>query len=264
MAIRSKQTVLKLGSDLSVERLELPSPSASVLGDVRWGRFDDLFTPAFWVSRMWVDGNSAHEKTPNYRLGNCLEEEVVACMLGGFGMRAEVGLAAFDRLRRRRLIRHRTTEVELRRALSEPLLCEGRLVRYRYPRQKARFVAQALRRLARETPPADDLEFRDWLLTFTGIGPKTASWITRNWKQSDRVAILDVHLHRAGVVIGLFDPSESLSKDYQKMEEKLVRFATALGVRLSDLDDLVWRYMKQLNHIALSLLENRARVPFAV
>ena len=48
------------------------------------------------------------------------------------------------------------------------------------------------------------------------------------------------------------------------MEEKLVRFATALGVRLSDLDDLVWRYMKQLNHIALSLLENRARVPFAV
>ncbi len=262
MSIRSKQVVLKLGADQSVKRLELPPPAHRVFGDVQWGRFDDLFTPAFWVSRMWLDDHSNPE-TPGYRLGRCLEEEVVACMLGGFGMRAEVGLAAFDRFRRQKLVRHDATEAELRRALTEPLSCQGRFVRYRYPKQKARFIAQALKRLGKETPPSDDLEFRDWLLTFNGVGPKTASWITRNWMQSDRVAILDVHLHRAGLIMGLFDTGESLAKDYIKMEAKLVRFASALGVRLSDLDDLVWRYMKQLNHVALGLLEDRARVPFA-
>jgi thermostable 8-oxoguanine DNA glycosylase len=179
-------------------------------------------------------------------------------MLGGFGMPAEVGLAAFERLQSRSLIRHDITESEIYLALKEPLSLSGRQIRYRYPKQKARFIAAALHRLGSESAPTDDIQFRDWLLSFTGIGPKTASWITRNWLSSDRVAILDVHLHRAGLLMGLFSPGDSLTRDYSEMEEKLVSFASALGVRLSDLDDLIWRYMKELNQLALGLIETKS------
>lgn len=254
---RTKQQILKLVAGDSVERMELPAPSTRVLGDIRWGRFDNLFTPAFWVSRIWIDGPMARANIPNYKLGTSLKEEVVACMLGGYGMPAEIGLAAFERFKDRRLIRASVTETELYAALIEPLNVDGKTVRYRYPRQKAGFIAAALKRLGVETAPADELEFRDWLVTFKGIGPKTASWITRNWLESDRVAILDVHLHRAGLLIGLFEPDETIAKHYQQMEGKLVKFASAIGVRLSELDDLVWRYMKNLNRHAIGLVESR-------
>lgn len=257
MSNRTMQQIMKLGAGDSVEQMELPAPSARVLGDIRWGRFDNMFTPAFWASRIWIDGPASSTKTPNYRLGANLNEEVVACMLGGYGMPAEIGLAAFERFKERGLIRASVTDAELYAALIEPLNVGGKTVRYRYPRQKAGFIAAALQRLGAETAPADELEFRDWLVTFRGIGPKTASWITRNWLESDRVAILDVHLHRAGLLIGLFDPDETIAKHYQQMEDKLVRFAKAIGIRLSELDDLVWRYMKNLNRRAIGLVESR-------
>jgi N-glycosylase/DNA lyase len=245
---------MKLGAGDLVERMELPASSTRVLGDIRWGRFDDLFTPAFWVSRIWIDGTTARDTIPNYKLGTSLEEEVVACMLGGYGMSAETGLAAFKRLKDRQLIRASVTDTDLYTALIEPLNVAGKTVRYRFPRQKASFIAAALNRLGVEKAPADELEFRDWLITFKGIGPKTASWITRNWLESDRVAILDVHLHRAGLLIGLFEPDETIAKHYQQMEVKLVKFASAIGIRLSELDDLVWRYMKNLNLHAIGLV----------
>lgn len=254
MSNRTKQRIMKLGAGDAVERMELPASSTRVLGGIRWGRFDDLFTPAFWVSRIWIDGPTAQGSIPNYKLGMSLEEEVVACMLGGYGMPAEIGLAAFDRLKDRRLIRASVMATELYAALIEPLHVGGKTVRYRFPRQKAGFIAAALNRLGLEKAPEDELEFRDWLITFKGIGPKTASWITRNWLESDRVAILDVHLHRAGLLIGLFEPDETIAKHYKQMERKLVKFASAIGIRLSELDDLVWRYMKNLNLQAIHLL----------
>ncbi|MDZ3993341.1 hypothetical protein PspTeo4_24872 [Pseudomonas sp. Teo4] len=39
---------------------------------------------------------------------------------------------------------------------------------------------------------------RDWLLELPGIGYKTASWVARNWLDADDVAILDIHILRAG------------------------------------------------------------------
>ena len=43
---------------------------------------------------------------------------------------------------------------------------------------------------------------RDWLLAIPGIGPKTASWIVRNRTGSSAVAIIDVHILRAGTSAG--------------------------------------------------------------
>ena len=48
--------------------------------------------------------------------------------------------------------------------------------------------------------PQEPLSLREFLLQLHGIGYKTASWIVRNFTGSDDVAIVDIHLRRAGVI----------------------------------------------------------------
>lgn len=246
------QTVLTLRAG-RVKRLELPAPDDEVLPGVTWGRFDEFFTPAFWVARVWIDGPQSN--FAEYRLGRTLNEEVAACLLGGYGMPAEVGVAAFERLRTGGMLKAGVSASEFESALAEPLLVGGRTIRYRYPRQKGRYLCLALQRLAREQAPDDNRRFRDWLMTFDGIGPKTASWITRNHRHADDVAILDIHIQRAGRLAGLFSEQDRVERDYHKMERRLVAFAAALRLRLSVFDSLVWSYMKRLNHVALDSMK---------
>ena len=43
-------------------------------------------------------------KPPGYRLGRTLAEEFAACLLGGHGIPAPVGIAAYERLRERGIL----------------------------------------------------------------------------------------------------------------------------------------------------------------
>lgn len=237
--------------------LEVPGPEEEVMSGVKWGRFDHFFTPAYWFSQVWYQRSSSSSVV--YRLGDTLAEEVVACLLGGHGLPAEVGLAAFDRLKSRGFLSASAcSQEEVCAALVEPLIIRGRPVRYRYPKQRSQFVAEAINRLGRESAPlSDDMALRDWLLTFTGIGPKTASWITRNFLDSDNVAILDIHIFRAGLLAGLFRPNQTVTKHYSLLEDRLVGFSRALGVRLSILDTLMWCQMRDMGPVALNALRNR-------
>jgi len=231
----------------------LPPAESDVVPGVRWGKFDEFFTPAFWVARDWIDGDDSD--FTSYAIGRSFREDLAACLLGGHGMPAEVGLAAFKRLRDWHLLDGRATEVAIECALREPLQIGSRLVKYRFPRAKAGFVWAAMRRLNLEDPPtATGREMRDWLLKFRGIGPKTASWITRNSLGADDVAILDVHIIRAGFLMGLFSATECVRRDYFAMERKLVALADALGMKLSRFDSMIWCYMRRLNRLALRAL----------
>jgi thermostable 8-oxoguanine DNA glycosylase len=252
MASIEHQTVTTCRGSV-VEQLRLPAPQVEIVPGVRWGRFEEFFTPAFWVSRDWIDGEA--RTLADYRIGESLREEVAACLLGGHGMPAEVGLAAFRRLRERGLLDGRATQGAIESALSEPLVVSGRRVKYRFPHTKARFLWLAVQRLNVEAAPtASGRELRDWLLTFSGIGPKTASWIARNALGSDEIAILDIHVIRAGVLMGLFSPRDTVQRDYLRMEERLVGFARAVNLRLSRFDSMVWSYMRRLNRMALESL----------
>lgn len=237
--------------------LEIPDASSELIEGVRWGRFDHIFSPAFWLSRVWYQ--RALVLNLVYRLGENLTEEVVACLLGGYGLPAEVGLAAFNRLKERRLLcAGGSCEAQILSALTEPLTVGGRSMHYRYPKQRSHFVAEALKRLeSDEAPITNDLALRDWLLGFKGIGPKTASWITRNYLDSDNVAILDIHIYRAGLLAGLFSPEQSVVRDYDALEARLVRFARALKVRLAVLDTLMWCEMRQMGSFAIEALRCR-------
>jgi thermostable 8-oxoguanine DNA glycosylase len=239
--------------DGEIDHLQLPEADVEILPGVRWGKFDEFFTPAFWVSRSWIDGeNSPHL---DYSIGRSLREEIAACLLGGHGMPAEVGVAAFHRMRDRGLLNGTSPLNEIENALTEPMIIGKRQVRYRYPHTKSRFLAAAMQKLNAEPAPIHSpLELRSWLLTFSGIGPKTASWITRNTMHSDDVAILDIHIIRAGLLMGLFSPKHSIQRDYFDMETRLVAFARAAGVSLSRFDSIIWCYMRQMNQMVTNAL----------
>ncbi len=229
-------------------RLQLPSSDRQLLSRIRWGSFDELLTPAYWKGQAWQ-----HEQLGTYddcRLGRSLTEELAACLLGGYGMPAELGLAAYRRLRDRGLFERVPTVPALECALSEPFLMrQGVTRRYRFPRQKARYLAGCLQVIQDVNPPTSDVALRNLLMELPGIGPKTASWIVRNHRGSDAVAIIDVHILRAGRHIGLFPVSWQPQLHYVQLESAFLEFAAALDVRASLLDALIWDYMRRLPSI---------------
>lgn len=225
--------------------LALPGADAEVLPGIAWGRIDRFLTPAYWRARAWF-ATQQGEADEQFALGATLVEELAACLLGGHGIPAEVGLAAYSRLKSLNYLDGTPHQSgTFMDALSEPLLVGGRRVRYRFARQRSEYLSASIRRLVTELPEdLNELALRDWLASLPGLGLKTASWVTRNHFASDAVAILDVHLHRAGVVAGFFLPRHSIARDYHEMEARFISFAWALGVRPSVLDALMWRDMK--------------------
>lgn len=232
----------------------IAAPEASVVPGVPWGRPDELFTAAYWMTQYWMHRNELPRR--GHRIGETFEEEVVACLLGGHGIPAEVGLAAFKRLRDRGLISEPIDDtVALSDVLREPLSLGGRQIVYRFWSQKAKYVLWALRALREEPPPLDSSRaLRDHLLQLPGIGPKTASWIVRNWLGSNDVAILDVHVIRAGQLMGLFTSADRVEHHYFRMERRFLDFAGAIGVPAADLDALIWHHMRSSPRLVASLL----------
>jgi len=164
-------------------------------------------------------------------------------------MKAELGLAAYARLRDRGLLTGTPSQARLEAQLSEPFLLNGRLRRYRFPRQKARFLVTCLQRLSQFPEPPDDVALRDQLTTLPGIGLKTASWIVRNCRASNAVAIIDIHILRAGRLIGLFGASHDPSRHYRDLERRFLDLAAAISTPASTLDALIWDYMRRLSPI---------------
>jgi thermostable 8-oxoguanine DNA glycosylase len=248
-----------------IHELFIPEPSAFVLPGVPWGRFDTLFTPAFWRTQLWFAGlvklgddtvyeDTVHPNssfvTPNFALGTTLAEELAACLLGGYGIPAEIGLAAFQRVRTEALLaRPRTTrealQSQLHQALSAPLCVGGRSVNYRFAKQRSEYLAGALHALDElDLDPEYPRAFRNSLLRLPGIGYKTASWITRNHLASDQIAILDVHVLRAGRIAGYFPSSARVERDYLFLEQRFLEFAAALEVSAALLDAVMWDQMR--------------------
>ena len=225
--------------------LSLPEPHELLLPGICWGAFDELLTPAYWRGQLWQ-----HDVLGTYhdlRLGRTLTEELSACLLGGYGMPAELGLAAYARLRDNDLLSVGTTATTLENALSAPFSVGGRMRRYRFPRQKARQLAGCLGALEEFDKPEDDRALRDALAKLPGIGLKTASWVVRNYRGSNEVAIVDVHILRAGRHINLFPPDWEPQRHYRPLEEAFLRFAGALDVSAAMLDGLMWDYMRRLS-----------------
>lgn len=232
-----------LFSKVGALKVELPSAGIELMPGVRWGAIDAFPTPAYWVFQALNRRLSAQPM--RYRLGKSLAEEVGACLLGGHGIPAEVGLAAYGRLCLMDAFnpKHIPTVESVLSWLAEPLEVAGRPVRYRFAAQKSRYLAACLPVVHNAPSFRSGRQLRDWLLALPGIGPKTASWIARNWMDADDVAILDVHMLRFGQAIGLFDASMKVEKDYLELESIFLEFSSRVDVRPSELDAIIWHEM---------------------
>lgn len=231
-----------------ISEVHYPDADAWVMPGVRWGRVERLLTPAFWAYQCAVhqDSSGSHR----FRTGSTLREEFAVCMLAGYGVRAEVGMEAAERLRVEGVLDAgaEPTEAEICDLLQRPLMVGGRPVRYRFFRTKSKYLALGLQALSKSPPPEDDaLAFREWFDRLPGIGPKTASFLTRNWLGSDDVAILDIHVVRACQIAGVFPQTIDLAKNYPQLEKQFLAFAKGLSVRASWLDAIMWDDMRYLD-----------------
>ncbi|MEA3001512.1 MAG: hypothetical protein QOH81_300 [Sphingomonadales bacterium] len=223
----------------------VPSAHENVLPGIPWGSASRPFSPAYWAVRcQWPEA-----ELPTFvSRDKSLVEEIGFCLLGGFGIRYEVNKAAFERLRERGTfdLERDCSLQDILVLLTEPLKLNGRKVRYRFPNQRARRLI-----LMRQELSGSDLsevaptQLRKRLQELDGIGPKTASWIVRNYAGSDDVAILDVHVIRACRWMALFPPIIVLPRDYEELENRFLKFASIIGVRASVLDAVMWTEVRQ-------------------
>jgi thermostable 8-oxoguanine DNA glycosylase len=221
------------------------SPDAEVIPGVKWGRPEWVPSAAYWAAMAALSEDADDFVCKE----SSLREQVGFCLLGGFGITAEMNHAVYDRLEGAGTFEPSQTPVavEIESLLREPVLVDGRLRRYRFPKQRAARLAEAMCTLDERPPSLESMKaFRADLLLIRGIGPKTASWIARNWLGSEEVAILDIHIIRAGVLIGLFDRRQAVPRDYDAMEARFLEFARAIDVRPSLLDAIMWREMRKL------------------
>lgn len=234
-------------------RVEFPAADRELLPGVVWGSIEAFPTPAYWAYQVFARRLSGEQL--QYKLGRSLKEEVAACLLGGHGIPAPVGIAAFTTLRDEGMFEGAPSERDLYDRLSTPLTVNGRSVRYRFAKQKSRFLSDAMEVIENGNPPTTSGKLlRDWLLQIKGVGPKTASWVARNWLDADDVAILDIHIDRACRMCGLFPKSYSIEKNYFELESLFIALADSLGVKVSELDAVIWYEMMNSPRTVRSLL----------
>lgn len=232
----------------------LPNCSDEVLPGIKWGNYCQLYTPAFW-KYLYVQSDLP-VNYDSHRLGRTIIEEVVACLLGGYGIPSEMGLLAYDRLKKLDLIHPLVSHRKIYAALSKPFNSNGgKKVFYRFYNQKSNYIFEFLQRSdLSDLENYNDKELRKVLLTIKGIGPKTASWITRNWMKSENVAILDIHILRAGKIAGIFKETDDVSKQYFELENAYINFCKAMDVLPSNMDAIIWSYMKKSSKLAIKII----------
>lgn len=227
--------------------MEFPDPDEELLPGVSWGKPEVFFTPAFWKARYHIE--EAHKNHSQVTLGESLVEEVAACLIAGHGVSGEDGISVYRQMKDEGYWSSPSSDYSIyeTRLSSDFVRNSGTTFRYRFPKQKARYLSVALPSCRKvDIDALSDLELRNFLTTLPGIGLKISSWIVRNLRQSNSVAVLDVHLLRAGRLMKLFPPSIRLPKDYLLLERRFLAFAKAIDVTPSILDSLIWAHMRNI------------------
>ena len=233
------------------DECEKISEMSRILSEIDCNEAGRRFTKSYWEVQYLLDDTTC----ANYKLGSNLKEEVVACLLGGYGLKAELGLLAFHRIKNLRLICQEASFEDIEDAISAPFRWDGRDIHYRFSRQKAKYIYGFLQRSdIEEMEMMSGAKLRERLMTVKGIGPKTASWIARNQGNCEDVAIVDIHIYRAGRLAGFVNPRWDMQKDYYKIEESFLDFCHSINALPSKMDSIMWNQMKESNRRAIELL----------
>ena len=86
-------------------------------------------------------------------------------------------------------------------------------------------------------------EKREWLVeNIRGIGYKEASHFLRNVGFGDEIAILDRHILKNLVKLGVIKdvPKTITRKKYMEIESKMLKYSDEIGIPMDHLDLLLW------------------------
>jgi hypothetical protein len=209
-----------------------------------------------WWGPIWARYEHRYQgAVPARRAGEtALRKEMIFCLLGGHGITFELAQSATSAVWDLQPFDEAWTPAHLRRSVQrqlsqprfEPRCADGSLRRYRFPKRKARLIAEAARWVRVQggiRPGLNALETeeqrRAWLCDCPGVGMKTASWILRNCGWAQRLAILDVHLLRALDEAQLVT-NATLPRDYAQVERAYLDWADRLGACPAALDLFLW------------------------
>lgn len=224
-------------------------PIGSKLERVKLGSPLIFGTPSYWI----YQGHCHHTEFQNeYKKRvskRSLREEVLFCMLGGFGIPAEVAIKYYLIIKEHKFIHAPSIKFDdIYSILKAPIELNERAIRYRFPKQKSLRISQALNLLGSiDLSGLSHYESRDILTKLPGVGLKTASWVIRNHFDSNDVAIIDIHLERAAKHAGFFKETWTPSKDYKKMETAFLSFSNIAKLKASVLDLLIWNQMRNFS-----------------
>ena len=228
----------------SLIQVDLPPAKQEVLPDIKWGNAAGFPTIAYWLYKVLEKRLTGD--VIRYKLGNSLLEEIGACLLGGHGIPAANGLAAYEHMKSKGAFDGTLySKDEIFDWLSEPISLNDKTFKYRFAKQKSQYIHSAIQQINNKSAPSHSgKSLRNWLLEIKGIGPKTASWVARNWLDADDVAILDIHIYRAGLLGGFFKDEWTIEKNYHELESQFIALAESMKVRTSELDAVMWYEMQ--------------------
>ncbi len=134
---------------------------------------------------------------------------------------------------------------------SEELLCgELNYVRFKYTKAKNLILVRdifqkngklSIRPTLDQFP--DPKDAREWLVeNVRGMGYKEASHFLRNIGKGEHLAILDRHILKNLVLLGMIDkiPRSMSPKKYLEIESKMTVFAEDIKIPMEQLDLLLW------------------------
>ena len=188
-----------------------------------------------------------------------IENELLFCLMGGFGITYEHGRSAAEVIWQLRPFSEEWQDHDLFEAVLDELMqaqfvptkADGTLSRYRFPRRKASMIVKARNWLLLNSPLDQRLllmvsskERRSFLCDCPGVGLKTASWLLRNLGMGDELATIDIHVIRALSEAGRVPDNMRMPRDYELVEEAFLEWCYELNASPAAFDLFVWHWQR--------------------
>ena len=188
-----------------------------------------------------------------------IEDELLFCLLGGFGITYEHGQSASSTVRQLRPFSGDWENEDLFEEIVAILTCrqfeprrrDGSFRRYRFPKRKASAIVKARHWALCHAPLYDRLhqlpgprDRRRFLSQCPGLGFKTASWLLRNLGLGSELAIIDVHVLRALVMAKRIPNDVRIPRDYEIAEEAFLAWCDELDAPSAAFDLFVWHWQR--------------------
>jgi len=176
--------------------------------------------------RIWAEGSDED-----------LFRELVFCLLTPQS-RAKTCWAAVERLSEKSMI-YRGSAEEIQREL----------VGVRFNERKAEYICLARKMFSSQSLRAtlegfsSAIAAREWLVrNVKGLGYKEASHFLRNIGLGEELAILDRHILKNLLLLGVIDerPASLTKRIYLEIEKKMTAFSKQVGIPMGHLDLLLW------------------------